>query len=517
MSSVIRRFLNSIPSNRTALELQKALDMAVPTGKDTAITAGTTQTQAGATLLRTDCVFHNVTVVGTASDGVALPYPHVGDFHFVKNSAVANAMKVYAVTPGTIDSTATATGVTQLAGDAVLYYCQVDGDYLRLGGVAATEVFGAITADNLTMANPIVYDHNTTITAFAGGGQASATALTGEFNNVTTCATAGDSVKLLTAALGLKQTVKNSGATALAVFPFSGDSINALAVNLSVDIPPGGQMTFRAISATVWESDEMLVSQAPTTQRGSLVVKASDNAANHVVTITNASHGQASTHTHPDGGAATDYVVHSTAALTLAEADVLDGATSANSTTGKAAILGTNGELTIVATATAVEAAEHGAGAIGTSSFGAPKTYRWIEQGVIVTQTKFDLTGLASGGTANDVVGLAAGGAAYIGRNVVATNGVIFKMELSCLETPAGGDGDIDIVADTSAALIGDGAYTGAIKINGGTLVVGQTVQNLVPAVDANFYFYIAAVGAGGGTYTAGMFVLTTYGHAVLA
>lgn len=166
-------------------------------------------------------------------------------------------------------------------------------------------------------------------------------------------------------------------------------------------------------------------------------------------------------------------------------------------------------------TTTTVAAAEHGAGAIGTAA--TPKTRRWTERGVIVTQTTFDLTGLASGGTANDIVGLAAGGAAYIGRNVVATNGVIFKMELSCLETPVTGDGDIDIVADTSAALVGNDAYTGAIKINGGTLVIGQTVQNLVPAVDANFYFYIAAVGAGGGTYTAGMFVLTTYGHAVLA
>lgn len=150
MSSSIRRFINSIPSNRTALELQKALDLMLPTGKDTEVVAGTTQTQAGATVLRDDCSFHNVITVTTASDGVALPPPKIGVFHFVKNSAAANAMKVYAETPGTIDSTATATGVTQLAGDAVLYFCMVDGDYLRLGGVAATEVFGAITADSIT-------------------------------------------------------------------------------------------------------------------------------------------------------------------------------------------------------------------------------------------------------------------------------------------------------------------------------------------------------------------------------
>ena len=54
--------------------------------------------------------------------------------------------------------------------------------------------------------------------------------------------------------------------------------------------------------------------------------------------------------------------------------------------------------------------AEHGAGAIGTAV--APATYRWTENGVIITQIKIDLTGLASVATANDVIGLAAGGAA---------------------------------------------------------------------------------------------------------
>ena len=43
--------------------------------------------------------------------------------------------------------------------------------------------------------------------------------------------------------------------------------------------------------------------------------------------------------------------------------------------------------------------------------------------------------GLARGGRANDVIGLAAGGAAYIGRNVVATNGIIFKDKLTGKKT----------------------------------------------------------------------------------
>lgn len=190
-----------------------------------------------------------------------------------------------------------------------------------------------------TFTNPIVYDVNTGITAFAGGGQGSAIALTGEYNNVTTVASAYDSVKLLTAVLGQTQVVKNSGANILSVFPNTADSINALAVNLSVDIPVGGEMTFRAISDTVWETIETLYVSSPTTQTGGVAVKATANASNVDVTLTNASHGQATTVTIPDSGLATSYVVQTTAALTVAEADVLDGVIPGTAAASKALVL----------------------------------------------------------------------------------------------------------------------------------------------------------------------------------
>lgn len=164
----------------------------------------------------------------------------------------------------------------------------------------------------------------------------------------------------------------------------------------------------------------------------------------------------------------------------------------------------------------ATEAAEHGAGAIGTAA--TPTTTRWIESGVIITQIKVDLTGLASVATANDVIGLAAGGAAYIGRNVVATNGIIFKAEFSCIETPAGGDNDVNAVWNSSAALAYDGAGGTTYLSNSGDLLAGQTIQNLVPAVTANDYLYLTAgTGDTAATYTAGMYIITLYGHALLA
>src|SRR5574343_581896 len=55
-------------------------------------------------------------------------------------------------------------------------------------------------------------------------------------------------------------------------------------------------------------------------------------------------------------------------------------------------------------TSNALQATEHGAGLIGTSSFGAPKTYRRTENGIIITTINFDLTGLASEGTTEDAI-----------------------------------------------------------------------------------------------------------------
>jgi hypothetical protein len=95
----------------------------------------------------------------------------------------------------------------------------------------------------------------TTITAFATGGQANATALTGEFNEITTCTTIGDSVKLPVAALGKTCTILNSGATAMDIFPVAGSSLGDLAVNAAYRLGQGLTVVFTADSATKWMYD----------------------------------------------------------------------------------------------------------------------------------------------------------------------------------------------------------------------------------------------------------------------
>ncbi len=173
----------------------------------------------------------------------------------------------------------------------------------------------------------------------------------------------------------------------------------------------------------------------------------------------------------------------------------------------------------------ASESAEHGAGAIGTGTQTAPVTKRWIEGGTIITQVTFDITGLGMVGTsADDVIGLVAGGAAFIGRYVVATDGVCFRTELSCVEVPGEGTAtitqDIDITVNSSAALAYDGAASTGQLHDTAALIAGETVTNNSPLaiLTANDYFYITEGDTTGttGVYNAGQFVFTRYGRALL-
>lgn len=223
--------------------------------------------------------------------------------------------------------------------------------------------------------------------------------------------------------------------------------------------------------------------------------------------------------------------------LSSTEAGYLDSVTAGTAAASKAVVLdGSKGVSTITSatittlTSTTVNAptlatvstisqtaasAEHGAGAIGTGV--APATYRRTVNGDIITEIKVDLEGLASVATANDVIGLAAGGNAYIGRNVVATNGIIYSIELICLETPAGGDNDVNVVANSSGTLAYDDAGGTTYGVNGGDAVAGQVVQNLVQGLTANHYFYLTAgTGDTAAAYTAGQFIVRLHGHPVL-
>lgn len=119
----------------------------------------------------------------------------------------------------------------------------------------ATTFSSTISAQGaVTFGAQNVYKGGTGITAFATGGQASATALPNETNFVTTVASAADSVKLPTMALGTKVVVFNLGANACNVYPQTSGAIDALGTNNPYSLGAGLSREFHGQSTTQWRS-----------------------------------------------------------------------------------------------------------------------------------------------------------------------------------------------------------------------------------------------------------------------
>ncbi len=111
------------------------------------------------------------------------------------------------------------------------------------------------------------------ITAFAGGGQASAYQLSGQMSRITTVASGADSVALPKAilvgigdsrpgALGFLAFVRNDGANAMQVFGATPDTINGAATGTGVSVGAGKSALFwlHSISAAGVGSWLMLLS-----------------------------------------------------------------------------------------------------------------------------------------------------------------------------------------------------------------------------------------------------------------
>lgn len=93
----------------------------------------------------------------------------------------------------------------------------------------------------------------TGITAQAGGGQALATLLTGEFNEVTTVATNDDSVILTSAVSGLQITVSNLSSKNLMIYPQSGEVFRGRQIDAPYRLSPDQlSVTFTSCQNGVW-------------------------------------------------------------------------------------------------------------------------------------------------------------------------------------------------------------------------------------------------------------------------
>jgi hypothetical protein len=97
---------------------------------------------------------------------------------------------------------------------------------------------------------------DTGITAFATGGQASATQLKYRISEVTVVVTAADSVKLPTAdEVGMSMLVINhDSAESMNVFPLLGEFINQLAVNTALAVAANTATIFTVVAPGRWRS-----------------------------------------------------------------------------------------------------------------------------------------------------------------------------------------------------------------------------------------------------------------------
>lgn len=93
-----------------------------------------------------------------------------------------------------------------------------------------------------------------TITAHAGGLQPAAVQLAASFNNVTVCATAGNSTALPKAIKGSEVVVFNNGATSMNVFGKvgSGDTINGTAGTTAFAHANAKRVTYTCVTAGKW-------------------------------------------------------------------------------------------------------------------------------------------------------------------------------------------------------------------------------------------------------------------------
>lgn len=108
-------------------------------------------------------------------------------------------------------------------------------------------------ADPFTLTGKSKRSSQVGITAHAGGGQASAVAITKDIAEISICATGGDSVKLPAAAAGLVILIINHGAAAADVFPDTDDAINETAANTAKSLGIDASMLCIAYDTTNWE------------------------------------------------------------------------------------------------------------------------------------------------------------------------------------------------------------------------------------------------------------------------
>ena len=160
----------------------------------------------------------------------------------------------------------------------------------------------------------------------------------------------------------------------------------------------------------------------------------------------------------------------------------------------------------------------------------APTTKITDFNGEFITTLTMDLTNLSSSGANGKIVGneeAAEDGTApaYLLKWNEDTMGVAYKVELSCIELPAGNGTFLDFNLETDDAELeqgGDPSTSNAVVLEmNGNIALNKTVQALSCSIGDDQFLYLTNGAAPGATgedqYTAGQFVIKFYGHPELS
>jgi hypothetical protein len=141
--------------------------------------------------------------------------------------------------------------------------------------------------------------------------------------------------------------------------------------------------------------------------------------------------------------------------------------------------------------------------------------------GEAVTTLLVDIEGMKSMNDEGDVIGIASTASSSLMKWSNSINGILYKLEMTCLEAPTGGTEDIDLrsAAAGGATYDTDGSGYTALLAAGGDWAVGKRLgtdgangtQTQIGA-DGDHIYLVSGDANTDAVYTAGKFIIKMYG-----
>lgn len=138
-----------------------------------------------------------------------------------------------------------------------------------------------------------------------------------------------------------------------------------------------------------------------------------------------------------------------------------------------------------------------------------------LGSGLCKTSILVDLTGLVSSADIGDIIGNEDAATAHIGQITAARSGTIIGGRITCFETPAGGDDDIDLYAadeSTGTEDAGIGALTETQLDDSGNHAAGTVKILEAFPTDGQYLYLVHQQNDADAAYTGGILLIELFG-----